>query len=121
VPDWGGNDGDERSRSFAKTDQQVSALKEGIARQREVIKQAKLRGHSTAAAEAARQALEGTLRVFESAAGRCSSGWKQRSDLYSDRIWARRRLCASVTRHGRGALSRCVISAARSRAAAMSS
>jgi hypothetical protein len=61
VPDWGGNDGDERSRSFAKTDQQVSALKEGIARQREVIKQAKLRGHSTAAAEAARQALEARL------------------------------------------------------------
>ena len=36
---------------FTKVDKQVSALKERIARQREVIKQAKLRGHSTAAAE----------------------------------------------------------------------
>jgi hypothetical protein len=36
---------------FAKVDQQISALKERIARQHEVIKQAKLGGHSTAAAE----------------------------------------------------------------------
>ena len=48
------------------------------------------------------------------------SGWKRSSDLYNDRTWAKRRLCATVTRHGRGAPSRCVISAARSRAAAMS-
>jgi C4-dicarboxylate-specific signal transduction histidine kinase len=53
------------SELFAKADQQVSALKERIARQREAIKRAKLTGHSTAAAEAAQQALEGTLRVFE--------------------------------------------------------
>ena len=53
------------SELFAKADQQVSALKERIARQREEIKRAKLTGHSTAAAEAAQQALEGTLRVFE--------------------------------------------------------
>jgi hypothetical protein len=33
---------------FAQTDQQVSVLKERIARQREGIKQTKLRGHSTA-------------------------------------------------------------------------
>ena len=36
---------------FAQTDQQVSLLKERIARQRDVIKRAKLRGHPTAAAE----------------------------------------------------------------------
>jgi hypothetical protein len=36
---------------FAQTDQQVSVLKERIARQHEAIKLAKLRGHSTAAAE----------------------------------------------------------------------
>ena len=53
------------SELFAKADQQVSALKERIARQREAIKRTKLTGHSTAAAEAAQQALEGTLRVFE--------------------------------------------------------
>jgi hypothetical protein len=38
---------------FAKADHQVSTLKERIARQHEAIKHAKLRGHSTAAAEAA--------------------------------------------------------------------
>jgi hypothetical protein len=42
-----------------------SALKGRIARQHEAIKQAKLRGHATAPAEVAQQALEGTLRVFE--------------------------------------------------------
>ena len=36
---------------FAQTDQQISALKERIAWQREVIKRAKLGGHSTATAE----------------------------------------------------------------------
>jgi hypothetical protein len=32
---------------FTQTDQRISELKGRIARQREVIKQAKLRGHST--------------------------------------------------------------------------
>jgi hypothetical protein len=50
---------------FAQTDQQVSALKERIARQRELIKQAKLRGHSTAAAETIQDTLHQTLRAFE--------------------------------------------------------
>ena len=50
---------------FAQTDQQVSVLKERIARQREAIKQAKLRGHSTAAAEMIQQTLHQTLRAFE--------------------------------------------------------
>jgi hypothetical protein len=50
---------------FAKADEQVSALKERIARQHETIKRAKLRGHATAPAEAAQQALVGTLRAFE--------------------------------------------------------
>jgi hypothetical protein len=50
---------------FAKVDRQVSALKERIARQREVIKQAKLRGHSTAAAETIQRTLHQSLRAFE--------------------------------------------------------
>jgi hypothetical protein len=50
---------------FAQTDQQVSTLKQRIARQREVIKQAKLRGHSTAAAETIQDTLHQTLRAFE--------------------------------------------------------
>ena len=50
---------------FAQTDQQVSVLKERIARQREVIKQAKLRGHSTAAAETIQHTLHQSLRAFE--------------------------------------------------------
>ena len=50
---------------FPQADKQVSALKERIARQHEAIKRAKLRGHATAPAEAAQQALVGTLRVFE--------------------------------------------------------
>jgi hypothetical protein len=50
---------------FAQTDQQVSVLKERIARQREVIKQAKLRGHSIAAAETIQGTLHQTLRAFE--------------------------------------------------------
>ena len=50
---------------FAKVDKQVSALKERIALQREVIKRAKLRGHSTAAAETIQHTLHQSLRAFE--------------------------------------------------------
>jgi C4-dicarboxylate-specific signal transduction histidine kinase len=50
---------------FAKVDQQVSALKERIARQHEAIKRAKLRGHSTAAAETVQHTLHQSLRAFE--------------------------------------------------------
>ena len=50
---------------FAQTDQQISALKERIARQREVIKRAKLGGHSTAAAETIQHTLHESLRAFE--------------------------------------------------------
>jgi hypothetical protein len=50
---------------FTKVDRQVSALKERIARQHEVIKQAKLRGHSTAAAETIQRTLHQSLRAFE--------------------------------------------------------
>jgi predicted RNA-binding protein len=50
---------------FAQTDQQVSVLKERIARQREAIKQAKLRGYSTAAAETIQHTLHQSLRAFE--------------------------------------------------------
>jgi hypothetical protein len=50
---------------FAQTDQRISELKERIARQREVIKQAKLSGHSTAAAETIQHTLHQTLRAFE--------------------------------------------------------
>jgi tRNA A-37 threonylcarbamoyl transferase component Bud32 len=50
---------------FGKVDRQVSALKERIARQLEVIKQAKLRGHSTAAAETIQHTLHQSLRAFE--------------------------------------------------------
>ena len=50
---------------FAKVDQQISVLKERIARQHEVIKQAKLGGHSTAAAETIQHALHQSLRAFE--------------------------------------------------------
>ena len=50
---------------FTKVDKQVSALKERIARQREVIQQAKLRGHSTAAAETIQHTLHQSLRAFE--------------------------------------------------------
>ena len=50
---------------FAQTDRQVSVLKERIARQREVIKRAKLRGHSTAAAETIQHTLHQSLRAFE--------------------------------------------------------
>jgi hypothetical protein len=50
---------------FTKVDKQVSVLKERIARQREVIKQAKLRGHSTAAAETIQRTLHESLRAFE--------------------------------------------------------
>ena len=53
------------SDRFAQADQQVSILKDRIARQREAVKQAKLRGHAVAQAEAAQQALEQTLRAFE--------------------------------------------------------
>jgi len=50
---------------FAETDQKVAELKKRIARQREVIKQAKLRGHSTAAAETIQRTLHQSLRAFE--------------------------------------------------------
>jgi hypothetical protein len=50
---------------FAQTDQQVSLLKERIVRQRDVIKRAKLRGHSTAAAETIQHTLHQSLRAFE--------------------------------------------------------
>jgi hypothetical protein len=50
---------------FAKADQQVSELKKRIARQHEVIKRAKLRGHSTAADETIQHTLHQTLRAFE--------------------------------------------------------
>jgi hypothetical protein len=50
---------------FAQTDQQVSVLKERIARQREAIKHAKLRGHPTAAAETIQHTLHQSLRAFE--------------------------------------------------------
>jgi hypothetical protein len=50
---------------FTKLDKQVSALKERIARQREVINQAKLRDHSTAAAETIQRTLHQSLRAFE--------------------------------------------------------
>jgi hypothetical protein len=50
---------------FAQTDQQVSVLKQRIARQHEAIKQAKLRGHSTAAAETIQHTLHQSLRSFE--------------------------------------------------------
>ena len=50
---------------FAQTDQQVSVLKERIARQHEVIKRAKLRGHPTAAAETIQHTLHRSLRAFE--------------------------------------------------------
>jgi hypothetical protein len=53
------------SDRFAQADQQVSILKDRIARQREAVKQAKLRGHAVALADAAQQALEQTLRAFE--------------------------------------------------------
>jgi hypothetical protein len=53
---------------FAKTDQQVSVLKERIARQHEVIKRAKLRGHPTAAAETIQRSLQSKpSRVRETA------------------------------------------------------
>ena len=50
---------------FAKVDRQVGALKERIARQREVIKRAKLSGHSTVAAETIQHTLHQSLRAFE--------------------------------------------------------
>jgi hypothetical protein len=50
---------------FAQTDQQISALKERIARQREVIKRAKLSGHPTAASETIQDTLHQSLRAFE--------------------------------------------------------
>ena len=50
---------------FVQTDQQVGELKKRIARQREAIKQAKLGGHSTAAAETIQHTLHQSLRAFE--------------------------------------------------------
>jgi hypothetical protein len=50
---------------FAKADQQVSQLKERIARQRSMVERGKQRGHSTAAAELMLHALQSSLRAFE--------------------------------------------------------
>ena len=50
---------------FRTTDHQISVLKERIARQHEVIKRAKLGGHSTAAAETIQHTLHRSLRAFE--------------------------------------------------------
>ena len=50
---------------FAQTDQQVSVLKERIARQHEAIKRAKLGGHPAAAAEMIQHTLHQSLRAFE--------------------------------------------------------
>jgi len=44
---------------------ELTAIKERIARQREAIKQAKLRGHSTVAAETIQHTLHQSLRAFE--------------------------------------------------------
>jgi hypothetical protein len=60
-----GSGDDERTRPFAQADQQVTELKERIARQRDVVERAKQRGHSTLAAESMLRALERTLCVFE--------------------------------------------------------
>ena len=57
------------SDRFAQADRQVSILKDRMARQREAVKQAKLRGHAVALAEAAQQALEQTLRACQSLRG----------------------------------------------------
>jgi hypothetical protein len=62
---------------FAQTDQQVSLLKERIAHQREVIKRAKLRGHSTAAAETIQHTPCTRAFARSGAAGsKFLSGWK---------------------------------------------
>ena len=61
---------------FAKVDRQVSALKERIARQREVIKQAKLRGHSTAAAEQFSVPCTKAFARSSNAASKSLRGWK---------------------------------------------
>jgi hypothetical protein len=54
------------SELFTQTDQQISVLKDRIARQLETIKLARLRGQSsTPMLETAPRALEGTLRAFE--------------------------------------------------------
>jgi hypothetical protein len=50
---------------LAKVDQKVTELKQHIARQLEVVEQAKQRGQSTAAAESILQSLEQSLRTFE--------------------------------------------------------
>jgi hypothetical protein len=60
----GGND-DERTRPFRQSGSASQRAQERIARQRGVIKQAKLRGHSTAAAETIQRTLHQSLRAFE--------------------------------------------------------
>jgi Fic family protein len=65
---------------FVQTDQQIGDLKKRIARQREVIKQAKLRGHSTAAAETIQRTLHQSFRAFE-----------QRRQQVSERLEAKQR------------------------------
>jgi hypothetical protein len=65
---------------FVQTDQQIGDLKKRIARQREVSRQAKLRGHSTAAAETIQRTLHQSLRAFE-----------QRRQQVSERLEAKQR------------------------------
>ena len=74
---------------FAQTDQQVSLLKERIARQRDVIKQAKLRGHPTAAPETIQHTLHQSLRAFE-----------KRRQQVSERLEAKQR--PTVKREAKG-------------------
>src|SRR5262245_6211274 len=69
---------------FAQTDQQVSALKERITRQREAIKQAKLRGHSTAAAETIQGTLHQSLARSSNAASKSLKGWNRSARTVSD-------------------------------------
>src|SRR5262245_56140732 len=71
---------------FAKVDQQVSAFKERIARQREVIKRAKLRGHSTAAAETIQHTLHQSLHG-RNAAGKSLSGSKRHGSAPTNRTY----------------------------------
>jgi hypothetical protein len=62
---------------FAKVEKQVSELKERIARQREVIKRAKQKGHPTAAAETIQHTLHQSLAPSRNAASKSLRGWKR--------------------------------------------
>jgi hypothetical protein len=64
--------GDERT-IFSPKPISKSVLKQRIARQREAIKQAKLRGHATAPAEAAHQALEPRIGLTRASSRRRQS------------------------------------------------